>query len=58
VAIGVRAEDEALCDRLNIAPVRRWDQIQAILKSMACRRSPCPKPCWRSISRQLPWPNP
>lgn len=44
VVIGVRAGDEALRDRLNIALVRRWDQIQAILKEYGVPQIPLPKP--------------
>lgn len=44
ITLGVRAGDEALRDRLNVAIARRWDQIQAILREYAIPQIPLPKP--------------
>lgn len=44
IAIGVRAGDEALRDDLNAALVRRWEEIQEILREYDVPLEPLPKP--------------
>ena len=44
MSIGVRPGDEALRDRLNVALVRRWDDIQAVLEEFGVPLEPLPQP--------------
>jgi mxaJ protein len=44
IAMGVRPGDEALRDRLNVAIVRRWDEIEAVLREYDVPLLPLPKP--------------
>lgn len=42
--IGVRAGDESLRDRLNLALASRWDEIQAVLPDYSIQVSPVSRP--------------
>ncbi|WP_018461945.1 quinoprotein dehydrogenase-associated putative ABC transporter substrate-binding protein [Thermus oshimai] len=51
VAIGLRADDEALRDELNRVLVRRWDEIQAVLQEYGVPLLPLPRPAWELEGR-------
>ncbi len=44
IGIGTRLGDESLRDLLDIALVRRWDEIQAVIDSYGIPTMPLPKP--------------
>jgi ABC-type branched-subunit amino acid transport system substrate-binding protein/ABC-type amino acid transport substrate-binding protein len=49
--IGVRAGDEALRDRLNIALASRWDEVQAVLPGYGIPVLPVPRPTQPATAR-------
>ncbi|HEX7021586.1 MAG TPA: hypothetical protein VF171_01935 [Trueperaceae bacterium] len=44
MTIGLRAGDDALRDRLDIAIAKRWDDIQQVLRDYGVPLSPLPRP--------------